>query len=80
MQGMFRANGGCGYIKKPDILLKSGSDSEIFDPKVTLPVKTTLRVRYLFGLAFANSNPIKLGDLILLSTLGNYIHGRRLVF
>jgi len=45
MQGMFRANGGCGYIKKPDILLKGGSDSDIFDPKTTLPVKTTLRVR-----------------------------------
>ncbi|CAH2054514.1 unnamed protein product [Thlaspi arvense] len=38
MQGMFRANGGCGYIKKPDILLKGGSDSDIFDPKATLPV------------------------------------------
>lgn len=47
MQGMFRANGGCGYIKKPDILLKSGSDNDIFDPKATLPVKKTLRVRYL---------------------------------
>jgi len=21
MEGMFRANGGCGYVKKPDILL-----------------------------------------------------------
>ncbi|KAG2306873.1 hypothetical protein Bca52824_026621 [Brassica carinata] len=38
VQGMFRANGGRGYIKKPDILLKSGSDSEIFEPKATLPV------------------------------------------
>ncbi|KAL1193779.1 Phosphoinositide phospholipase C 2 [Cardamine amara subsp. amara] len=49
MQGMFRANGGCGYIKKPDILLKSGSDNDIFDPKATLPVKTTLRVTVYMG-------------------------------
>ncbi|KAF3607736.1 hypothetical protein DY000_02051152 [Brassica cretica] len=49
MQGMFRANGGCGYIKKPDILLKGGSDSDIFDPKATLPVKTTLRVTIYMG-------------------------------
>lgn len=49
MQGMFRANGGCGYIKKPDLLLKSGSDSDIFDPKATLPVKTTLRVTVYMG-------------------------------
>ncbi|EOA25236.1 hypothetical protein CARUB_v10018550mg [Capsella rubella] len=41
MQGMFRGNGGCGYIKKPDILLKSDS---VFDPEASLPVKTTLRV------------------------------------
>ncbi|KAL0742653.1 hypothetical protein Bca4012_084166 [Brassica carinata] len=49
VQGMFRANGGRGYIKKPDILLKSGSDSEIFEPKATLPVKTTLRVTIYMG-------------------------------
>ncbi|KAJ4895934.1 Phosphoinositide phospholipase C 7 [Raphanus sativus] len=46
MQGMFRANGGCGYIKKPDILLKSGT---VFDPEATLPVKTTLRVTIYMG-------------------------------
>jgi len=46
MQGMFRGNGGCGYIKKPDLLLKSNA---VFDPEATLPVKTTLRVSYLFS-------------------------------
>ncbi|KAF3495561.1 hypothetical protein DY000_02056336 [Brassica cretica] len=46
MQGMFRANGGCGYIKKPDILLKS---DPVFDPEATLPVKTTLRVTIYMG-------------------------------
>lgn len=44
MQGMFRANGGCGYIKKPDFLLKPGSDNKIFDPNASLPAKITLKV------------------------------------
>lgn len=44
MQGMFRANGGCGYVKKPDFLLKTGPHDEDFDPKATLPVKKTLKV------------------------------------
>lgn len=45
MHGMFRANGGCGYVKKPEFLLKA---SEAFDPKADLPVKTTLRVSARF--------------------------------
>lgn len=44
MQGMFRANGGCGYVKKPDFLLKPGADDEIFDPNASLRVKITLKV------------------------------------
>lgn len=44
MHGMFKANGGCGYVKKPDFLLKTGPDNEVFDPKVRLPVKQTLKV------------------------------------
>jgi phosphatidylinositol phospholipase C delta len=44
MQGFFRANGGCGYVKKPDFLLTEGPNGEIFDPKASLPVKTTLKV------------------------------------
>lgn len=47
MQGMFRANGGCGYVKKPDFLLKTGPHNEVFDPKYKLPVKTTLKVSAL---------------------------------
>lgn len=42
MQGMFRANGGCGYVKKPDFLM---NDNPVFDPKAKLPVKTTLKVK-----------------------------------
>ncbi|XP_076945389.1 phosphoinositide phospholipase C 2-like isoform X1 [Bidens hawaiensis] len=46
MQGMFKANGGCGYVKKPDILMRNDS---IFDPRVTLPVKITLKVTIFMG-------------------------------
>ncbi|KAL1336822.1 phosphoinositide phospholipase C 2 isoform X1 [Arachis duranensis] len=49
MQGMFKANGGCGYVKKPDFLLKTGPNNEVFDPKAKLPVKTTLRVTVYMG-------------------------------
>nr|GMC63848.1 phosphoinositide phospholipase C 2-like [Ipomoea batatas] len=49
MQGMFRANGGCGYLKKPDILLGSGTTYEVFDPNATLLVKTTLKVTVHMG-------------------------------
>ncbi|WJX32445.1 1-phosphatidylinositol phosphodiesterase, variant 2 [Trifolium repens] len=49
MQGMFKANGRCGYVKKPDFLLKTGPINEIFDPKVPLPPKTTLKVTVYMG-------------------------------
>jgi len=47
MQGMFKANGGRGFVKKPDFLLKTGPNNEVFDPKAHLPSKTTLKVRPL---------------------------------
>jgi len=47
MQGMFKANGGCGCVKKPDFLLKAGPNNEVFDPKALLPVKKTLKVKAL---------------------------------
>ncbi|XP_027072983.2 phosphoinositide phospholipase C 2-like isoform X1 [Coffea arabica] len=49
MQGLFRANGGCGYVKKPDILLQIGPHNEVFDPKRALPVKKTLKVKVYMG-------------------------------
>ncbi|KAE9606176.1 hypothetical protein Lal_00025073 [Lupinus albus] len=49
MQGMFNANGGCGYVKKPDFLLKTGANNEVFDPKAKLSVKTTLKVTVYMG-------------------------------
>lgn len=44
LHGMFRSNGGCGYVKKPDFLMKLGPNEDVFDPKAKLPVKKTLKV------------------------------------
>lgn len=44
MQGMFRANGGCGYVKKPEFLIRTLPHEEVFDPKKTMPVKQILKV------------------------------------
>ncbi|XP_043698194.1 phosphoinositide phospholipase C 2-like isoform X2 [Telopea speciosissima] len=49
MHGMFRANGGCGYVKKPDFLLTIDPSNEVFDPKVRLPTKKTLKVKVYMG-------------------------------
>ncbi|KAL7612428.1 hypothetical protein Lser_V15G08984 [Lactuca serriola] len=49
MHGMFRSNGGCGYVKKPDFLMNRGPNDEVFDPKATLEVKITLRVKVYMG-------------------------------
>lgn len=49
MHGMFRANGGCGYVRKPGFLMKAGPHSHVFDPKAKLPVKKTLKVRVYMG-------------------------------
>ncbi|KAG5582335.1 hypothetical protein H5410_052962 [Solanum commersonii] len=49
MQGMFKANGGCGYVKKPELLLKTDANNEVHDPKRLLSVKTTLKVKVYMG-------------------------------
>ncbi|URE05944.1 phospholipase C [Musa troglodytarum] len=49
MQGLFRANGGCGYVRKPDFLMKVGPHGEVFDPEASLPVKITLMVKVYMG-------------------------------
>lgn len=49
MNGLFRSNGGCGYVKKPDFLMKRGPNNEVFDPRLTLPVKKTLKVKVYMG-------------------------------
>ena len=47
MHGMFRGNGGCGYVKKPEILMKQ-APHEVFDPRASLPEKKTLKVSTTF--------------------------------
>ncbi|KAK1434841.1 hypothetical protein QVD17_00595 [Tagetes erecta] len=49
MHGMFRANGNCGYVKKPDFLIRCGSNNEVFDPKANLPPKTSLKMKIYMG-------------------------------
>lgn len=50
MQGMFRCNGGCGYFKKPDILLNKDLNGLVFNYNFSLlPVKTNLKVRVIMG-------------------------------
>lgn len=47
MQGMFRANGGCGYVKKPQILMHKHQCDNEFDPTRVLQVKKTLKVKHI---------------------------------
>ncbi|XP_073118613.1 phosphoinositide phospholipase C 6-like isoform X2 [Henckelia pumila] len=49
MHGMFRSNGGCGFVKKPDLLMRKGPSNEVFDPSLPLPVKLILRVNVYMG-------------------------------
>ena len=48
MYGFYKANGGCGYVKKPDFLMQTCPDGKVFDPKADLPVKATLKVDAMF--------------------------------
>ncbi|XP_042955104.1 phosphoinositide phospholipase C 2-like [Carya illinoinensis] len=50
MQGMFRANGGCGYVKKPDFLLEVTPSDEVFDPANNIPpIQKILKVKVYLG-------------------------------
>ncbi|OIW04365.1 hypothetical protein TanjilG_32557 [Lupinus angustifolius] len=49
MHGMFRSNGGCGYVKKPDFLMNVGPNNDVFNPKDRLSVKKTLKVKVYLG-------------------------------
>ncbi|KAL8162646.1 hypothetical protein V2J09_014135 [Rumex salicifolius] len=53
MQGMFRSNGGCGYVKKPEILMKSPDAEDIvYNPQLPLPVKSTLKASIILSTMF----------------------------
>ncbi|CAN6206549.1 unnamed protein product [Urochloa humidicola] len=47
MHGFYKANGGCGYVKKPDFLMQT--EPEIFDPRKPQAVKKTLKVKVYMG-------------------------------
>ncbi|KAG8099003.1 hypothetical protein GUJ93_ZPchr0013g35440 [Zizania palustris] len=47
MHGFYKANGGCGYVKKPDFLMQT--EPEVFDPKNSLLPKKTLKVKVYMG-------------------------------
>ncbi|KAK3128121.1 hypothetical protein QOZ80_7AG0582850 [Eleusine coracana subsp. coracana] len=47
MHGFYKANGGCGYVKKPDFLMQT--EPEIFDPRKPQPVKKILKVKVYMG-------------------------------
>lgn len=47
MHGFFKANGGCGYVKKPDFLMHIGENNEVFNPVEKLQVKKALKVESL---------------------------------
>ncbi|CAI5516313.1 unnamed protein product [Closterium sp. Naga37s-1] len=64
VHGFFSANGGCGYLKKPDFYLTPGKQLEgisegdesaagstegVYDPSVPRPIQMTLRVRVVVG-------------------------------
>ncbi|XP_039052616.1 phosphoinositide phospholipase C 5-like isoform X2 [Hibiscus syriacus] len=49
MHGMFRSNGGCGYVKKPDFLMNVGPNDQVFDAKAKLRVKKILKVKVYMG-------------------------------
>ncbi|XWS07634.1 hypothetical protein CRYUN_Cryun41cG0006300 [Craigia yunnanensis] len=49
MHGMFRANGGCGFVRKPDFLMGKGPYGEVFDPKTTSAVQKKLKVKIYMG-------------------------------
>ncbi|KAK2640990.1 hypothetical protein Ddye_022753 [Dipteronia dyeriana] len=48
MQGMFRGNGGCGYVKKPDFL-HNDDQYNVLVPCEPKQVKTTLKVKIYLG-------------------------------
>ncbi|MQL79618.1 hypothetical protein Taro_012060 [Colocasia esculenta] len=48
MHGFYRANGGCGFVKKPNFLMVN-QNNEVFDSKANLPVKKTLKVKVYMG-------------------------------
>ncbi|XP_022150956.1 phosphoinositide phospholipase C 2-like isoform X2 [Momordica charantia] len=49
MEGMFRGNGGCGYIKKPDVLLKNLDDPASYSESTSSAIISRLKVKVYMG-------------------------------
>lgn len=47
VQGFFKANGGCGYVRKPRFLLETENGQKLFNPTDIRPVKTLLKVQQI---------------------------------
>jgi len=56
MQGFFRANGSCGYVKKPEFLLNAGPYGVVFNPNADLPVEKTLKVIHYYRKCYGSYN------------------------
>ncbi|KAL3680536.1 hypothetical protein R1sor_023492 [Riccia sorocarpa] len=52
VNGFFKQNGGCGYVRKPDFLFPSKNGGREFDPRVPQPHKVTLKVKAIMGLGW----------------------------
>lgn len=44
VHGFFKANGGCGYVRKPKFLFPSENGGQEFDPRVAKAPVVTLKV------------------------------------
>ena len=68
------ANGGCGYVKKPEFLIKVGKNGEVFDPNNRLPVKKILKVMSHLNL----TDNAKVLDFVITLLLFSYLAGQNI--
>ncbi|KAL2630288.1 hypothetical protein R1flu_014974 [Riccia fluitans] len=52
VHGFFKANGGCGFVRKPNFLFPTQNGGREFDPRVQQPHKVTLKVKAIMGLGW----------------------------
>ncbi|BBN11747.1 hypothetical protein MPTK1_5g14370 [Marchantia polymorpha subsp. ruderalis] len=52
VHGFFKANGGCGYVRKPKFLFPSENGGQEFDPRVAKAPVVTLKVKAILGLGW----------------------------
>ncbi|XP_024526311.1 phosphoinositide phospholipase C 2 isoform X1 [Selaginella moellendorffii] len=52
VHGFFKANGRCGYVKKPDMFLPNESGGPVYDPAKAASVRTRLKIKIFMGLGW----------------------------